>query len=197
MGILKNIFRYLDIKNKKRFIRQNPILNMQYEMQTRIRDGLIKKLLVYRLANSNIPTFKNMRESILSELGFGQTYRIEEILGFFVEELYKTSSEMDLLRFPESTIATISEAYHMILRNDQHMDKTLIFQMLDKQRNSNHLKSFRSQELNLENYIIHVLKSENRNDLDKLESDDFLKKQIKIADNFGMDTKARQVMLNL
>lgn len=197
MGFLKFFFRNLDLENKERLIRQNPILNIQYEMQTRIKDGLIKKLLVYRVANSNLPMFKNMRESILSELGSGQTDQIEETLEIFVEKQYNALSEMDRLRLAEATIATISEAYHMILREDQQMDRRLIFQTLDKQRNSNHLKSFGLQELNLENYIIHVLKSENKNDLDKLESDDFMKKLIEIADNFGTDTEARQEMLNL
>ena len=77
MGFFKNFFRNLDLENKERLIKQNPILNMQYEIQTKIKDGLIKKLLVYRVANSNFPMFKNMRESILRELGSGQINQAE------------------------------------------------------------------------------------------------------------------------
>ncbi len=173
---------------------QNAAFDLSLQMHNRINDGLIKLLLVHRFTHSNDLNDKRSVEEYRNSFFPDKKSLNEEDIINLVELLFESMPVMQRLQFPEATIATISEAYHNIIRNNDITNEVSIYKELDRQRNANHLSNFSDQNLNLKNYIIHVMKNEDENGVMDRINIDFLKEQIQIADDFGTDHNARTKM---
>jgi len=198
MGLFKKIVDSIIGRDDARFRMQNSAFDLSVQMHNKISDRLIKKLLVYRFTHS---TDNNDRRAVEE---FKNTFldcaTIEKVdITQMVKAVFDTMPVLQRMQFPEATIATISEAYHNIKRNSGITDKKAIYKELDRTRNANHLSNFGDQNLNLKNYIIHVMKNEDENGVMDRINIDFLKEQIQIADDFGTDHNARAkiVMVNM
>jgi len=191
MSFFKKIIDLVIERDEAKFQIQNASFDFCLRMRTKMIDGLIKRLLIYQFMHSKDPNYtiavEEFRQNFLPEK---QILDEDDIL-IMVEIIFKSLPEMQRLRLPEATIASISELYHDILRNSGLKDKALIFAELERIRNVNYLRNFGEQELNLMNYIIHVLKNEDENGVIDRMDIILLKKQIQIADNFGTDHEER------
>jgi len=194
MGFFKKIINSIIGRDDARFRMQNSAFDLSLQMHNRINDGLIKLLLVHRFKYSNDINDKKIVEEFRKTIFPDIKILDDEDITNLVEIIFESMPVMQRLRFPEATIATISETYHNIKRNSDISDKQLIFRELDRTRNANHLSNFGNQDLNLKNYIIHVMKYEDENNLMDRINIDFLKEQIQIADDFGTDHNARANM---
>lgn len=194
MGFLKNIIDFIIGKDNAKFRMQNAVFDLSFQMQNRIADGLIKLLLVYRFTHSSDLNDKRMREEISKTFSPGKSALTEEDIINLVDKMFESMPVMERLQSPEATIATISEAYHNIKRNSDNTDEVSIYKELDRQRNANHVSNFGDQNLNLKNYIIHIMRNDDENGVMDWINIDFLKEQIQIADDFGTDHNARTKM---
>ncbi len=182
MGLLKRLFfKKSDLEILEDKIINDPELNFAYEKHKEILYNLTKRLIVYRYINSTQTAILKLIEIAKMELFKGKKELDEEDISLFVELQLQSISEMERLKFAEATIATISDSYFLILKKNPSDDKLSIFRKLDKSRNSNHLKNFGNQELNLANYIIHTLHNENPGHIHKLEPTEFMIKQVELA----------------
>lgn len=194
MGFFKKIINSIIGRDDARFRMQNAAFDLSLQMHNRINDGLIKLLLVHRFTHSNDLNDKRSVEEYRNSFFPDKKSLNEEDIINLVELLFESMPVMQRLQFPEATIATISEAYHNIIRNNDITNEVSIYKELDRQRNANHLSNFSDQNLNLKNYIIHVMKNEDENGVMDRINIDFLKEQIQIADDFGTDHNARTKM---
>ncbi len=194
MGLFKNIINSIIGRDDARFRMQNAAFDLSLQMHNRLNDGLIKLLLVHRFSNSNDLNDKKIVEEFRQTIFPDKKTLDDEDITNLVDVMFESMPVMQRLQFPEATIATISESYHNILRNSDISGNQLIFKELDRTRNANHLSNFGNQDLNLKNYIIHVMKNEDENKLMDRINIDFLKEQIQIADDFGTDHNARAKM---
>lgn len=188
---LKKIVDSIIGRDDAKFQRQNAAFDLSLQMANRIGDGLIKLLLVYRFTHSTDDINQRMVEEWRQNIFPDKKTLNEKDITNMVEIMFESMPVMERLQFPEATIATISEAYHNILRSGDISDEELIYKELDRQRNATHLLNFGDQKLNLKNYIIHVMKNEDENDVMNWINFNLLKKQIQIADEFGTDHELR------
>lgn len=191
MNFFKKMMDLIIGRDEARFQIQNTSFDFGLQMRTKMIDGLTKMLLVYQFMHSKDPNYtivvKEFRQNFFQE----KQILDEDDMLIMAEIIFESLPEMQRLRLPEATIASVSELYHDILRNSGLKDKALIFTELERIRNVNYLRNFGEQELNLMNYIIHVLKSEDENGVIDRMDINLLKKQIEIADNFGTDYEKR------
>lgn len=190
MGILKNILNSIIRKDESMYRVQNAAFDMSIKMNTILINSLIKRLLIYRFMNSEHYMDKAYVEDFRKNFMPGKKTLDEDDIAKLVDVFFQMTPETQLLGLPEATIATISEAYHSIKRRGE-LSNDEIFKELDRTRNANHLSNFKENELTLENYIIHVMRNEDENNvMDRIDIN-FLKKQIQLANEYGLDHNAR------
>lgn len=163
-----------------------------YSIISKYRDELIKQLFVYRCLNSGKRESVEMRNYVRSEMVAGKEGNLEEAMRMVTDITFDTMPEMEILALPEATIAVISESYHLIKRQNKVRGTKAILQEVDKARNSTYLQTLFDKELTLESYILHVFNQEHSSELNKLESLEIMREQIRLANEFGQDYDARQ-----
>ena len=191
MGFFKKIVDSIIGRDDARFRMQNAAFDISLQMANRIGDGLIKLLLVYRFTHSTDDIDQKLVEEWRQNISPDKKTLNEKDITNMVEVMFESMTAMQRLQSPEATIATISESYHNILRNSSITDEKSIYKELDRTRNAGHLSNFGDQNLNLKNYIIHVMKNEDESGVMNRVNIDLIKEQIQIADDFGTDHNAR------
>jgi hypothetical protein len=187
-----------ELERKEDSIRKNPVLHEGFKLQNKLRDYLIKRLFTHRCMNSPQSQFIEIRDMVMNEYVSEKRTTLKECVDAFVEIQFTLMTENEKWSLPEATIALMSEQYHQIKRSHKSAPESDygVFEELDINRESNHLNTFGSQELTLENFIIHVFNEENSDQLHKIEPWNLVRKQIKIATEFAHDYELRKKIIS-
>ena len=158
--------------------------------EEKLRNYLIKKLMVHRLLHSESDEEITLRKSldIQTELDAEQ----------YIETSFDKLKRNQLLQAPEATIAVISEAYRKEVQNNNKTNEKALL-IMDKQRFSRVCNKLvaNNKELNLENYIIENIKKVDSNIVFQSLDKNVLIEQIQLAIEFMNDYKSRQEAFGL
>tara|TARA_B100000315_G_C14391050_1_gene501974 strand:+ start:105 stop:635 length:531 start_codon:yes stop_codon:yes gene_type:complete len=133
---------------------------VDYAIQETLNE-MIQELTV-ELVKHRVRITKDTDETIregLNELG-----DIEAV----VEMHEKSARSLDTMKFyqlPEATIATVCRTFYVLKHSGRFGREKEIFLELDRTRGSNHVATFGGGPLTMEDFILHVLRMEDTNDI--------------------------------
>ena len=153
------------------------------DYQIIVHEDLVKKLLAYRLLHSKNDNEKRTVQRmklIYSQMGQPLTEPEAQKYGKLLFDSFDPSVQLQLV---ETTIATIAHCYTAVTRSQSFNNPVQVFVEVDKKRGKNYTSSINPQELDLDHYIAHAVKSGDEVGVNNMENYAFelLSQQIHLA----------------